>query len=193
MDILHAQFNHGHLSLEEVRTVLGSDFGSSWPALQKKFSVDATGNFFNERLEQEQVKRKNFCISRRNNLNNPHKEEHMKPHMEPHMENENRNRNKDKKPIKKGVKKFIPPSLDEFQEYFKENDFPAELAERAWKGYDAAGWKDSQGNEIKSWKQKCQHVWFKDSNKDQGQKEKTAPSKSEALLNQDQNLRNKYG
>jgi hypothetical protein len=101
MDLLHAQFNHGHLSLEEVKTVLGSDFGSSWSALQKKFSVDPAGNFFNERLDQEKNKRKNWVESRRNNLSKkPHKEDHMDEHMTHHMENRNRNRNKDSKDLK---------------------------------------------------------------------------------------------
>jgi uncharacterized protein YdaU (DUF1376 family) len=46
-----------------------------------------------------------------------------------------------------------------------ENGYDEILAARAWRGYDAAGWKDSLGNKIKSWKQKCQHVWFKENNK----------------------------
>ena len=67
MDVLHAQFNHGHLSLEEIKTCLGSDFGTTWPALQKKFKQDEHGLFFNERLEEEKNKRKAFTDSRRNN------------------------------------------------------------------------------------------------------------------------------
>lgn len=65
MDILHAQFNNGRLSLEDIKTVLGSDFGSCWPALQKKFAKDQHGLFFNERLEQEKLKREAFSESRR--------------------------------------------------------------------------------------------------------------------------------
>lgn len=66
MDILHAQFNHGRLSLDEIKICLGSDFGQSWPALQKKFKQDEKGLFFNERLEQEKIKRQNFCATRSN-------------------------------------------------------------------------------------------------------------------------------
>jgi hypothetical protein len=58
IDILHAQFNHGPLSLEEIKTCLGSDFGSSWPAIQKKFKQTEEGLFFNERMECEKVNRK---------------------------------------------------------------------------------------------------------------------------------------
>jgi hypothetical protein len=65
MDLLHAQFNNGRLSLEEIKTCLGSDFGQVWPALQKKFKQDDNGLFFNERLELEKEKRKAFTESRR--------------------------------------------------------------------------------------------------------------------------------
>lgn len=59
MDLLHAQFNSGHLSLEEIKTVLGNDF-ASWGALSKKFIKDDNGLFFNHRLESEIIKRKDF-------------------------------------------------------------------------------------------------------------------------------------
>lgn len=82
MDLLHAQFNNGHLSLDEIRTVLGSDFGSSWPTLQKKFKTDDKGLYFNERLLSEAVKRKSYTASRRSNS-----EGHMPKHMENEIEN----------------------------------------------------------------------------------------------------------
>jgi hypothetical protein len=98
MDVLHAQFNHGRLSLEEIKICLGSDFGTAWPTLQKKFKVDENSLFFNERLEYEKNKRAAFTASRRNNL--PVKEElltdisaHINTHMSVDMENENENRN----------------------------------------------------------------------------------------------------
>lgn len=66
----------------------------------------------------------------------------------------------------KNSKNFIAPSIQDFIEYFFTNGFSKELAERAWKGYDASDWKDSTGKQIKNWKQKCQHVWFKETNKE---------------------------
>ena len=95
MDILHAQFNNGRLSLEEIKICLGSDFGTSWPTLQKKFKQDEKGLFFNDRLEQEKDKRSAFSESRRQNvLKKPKKPTHddtYVEHMLPHMENENEN------------------------------------------------------------------------------------------------------
>lgn len=85
MDLLHAQFNNGNLSLTEIKTVLGSDFGAAWPTLQKKFKNDGNGLYFNERLVTESIKRKSFTKSRRNNLNGS-------SHMDNHMEDVNENK-----------------------------------------------------------------------------------------------------
>lgn len=63
MDLLTAQFNHGHLSMDAIRTVLGSDFGQAWPALQKKFKTDTDGLYYNDRLEKEINKRKKYSKS----------------------------------------------------------------------------------------------------------------------------------
>lgn len=61
--------------------------------------------------------------------------------------------------------KFNPPSFEEFKQYCKDNSHE-NIAERAYKGYSEANWHDSQGKPIKNWKQKLQHVWFKEDNKD---------------------------
>lgn len=92
MDVLSAEFNNGPLSLEEIKICLGSDFGSSWPAIQKKFKQTGEGLFFNERLEREKQKRLEFTESRRSNRKKTYDTSYEK-HMIPHMENENRNEN----------------------------------------------------------------------------------------------------
>jgi len=115
MDVLHAQFNHGHLSLEEIKTCLGSDFGTTWPALQKKFKQDEHGLFFNERLEEEKNKRKAFTDSRRNNRLDKKKEitydTSYEKHMIHHMENVNENVNSSLGKEGTGEKPFYTPSL----------------------------------------------------------------------------------
>lgn len=93
MDLLNAQFNFGPLSLEEIKTCLGSDFGQAWPTLQKKFKKTENGLFFNERLEEEKIKRKNFCESRRKNKLNKSHDKTSDKHMLQHMENINENEN----------------------------------------------------------------------------------------------------
>ncbi len=91
-DLLMAQFSEGHMTLDDVKTVLGIDFESHWEVkLKGKFQVDAQGRFFNQKLEDEINKRKNFTESRRSNRTS---KEHMKNHMSPHMENGNGNDNR---------------------------------------------------------------------------------------------------
>lgn len=90
IDLLCAQFNNGKLSLDEIKTVLGEDFGSTWPTLQKKFEKDESGLFFNKRLQEEKDKRIKYSESRRSNRN--HMKQHMNNHMSAHMENENENK-----------------------------------------------------------------------------------------------------
>lgn len=84
IDLLHAQFNNGRMSLAQIKTVLGVDFASTWPTLQAKFKKDGNDLFYNERAEYEKLKRQNFTESRKKNL----KKSHMKQHMNAHMENE---------------------------------------------------------------------------------------------------------
>jgi len=65
---------------------------------------------------------------------------------------------------KKKKKSFIKPSFDEFVEYCQEKGF-GKIGRKAFEYYDAADWKDSQGKQIRSWKQKLIGVWFKDENR----------------------------
>lgn len=80
MDLLAVQFNNGPLTLEEIKSLLGSDFGQ-WPNVQKKFAF-MDGRYFNQRMEDEKSKRSKYTSSRRKNLS-------------PHMEDININENKD--------------------------------------------------------------------------------------------------
>ncbi|MHA4844454.1 hypothetical protein ACX0G7_09830 [Flavitalea antarctica] len=96
IDLLHAQFNSGPLSVEEIKIVLGADF-AAWGTLQKKFKRTETGLFFNERLELEKNKRKSFSESRRKNVQKRYDKstsvDTSVEHMNLHMENENENEN----------------------------------------------------------------------------------------------------
>jgi len=91
MDLLMAQFNNGHMSLQEIKIILGNDFDEMWESvLKRKFKIDDKGLYYNEKLEKEMLKRKAFTESRKKNL-----ESHKGSHMDNHMENENENRNID--------------------------------------------------------------------------------------------------
>lgn len=84
MDLLTAQFNNGHLSLEEIKNVLGNDF-AAWGVLSKKFKKDSEEKFYNERLEFEIIKRKNYNESRRVNALSKKSRDNLDEHMPQHM------------------------------------------------------------------------------------------------------------
>jgi len=68
IDLLVAQFNSGPLSLEEIKTVLGTDF-AAWGSLSKKFKTTDDGLFFNERLATEKAKRSEFSNKQKERIN----------------------------------------------------------------------------------------------------------------------------
>lgn len=67
MDLLTAQFNNGHLHLDEVKNVLGNDF-AAWGVLSKKFATDSDGRFYNVRLDFQIKKKGAYNKSRQSNL-----------------------------------------------------------------------------------------------------------------------------
>lgn len=193
MDLLMTQFNFGHLSLDDVKTVLGADFDSMWESrLSAKFSVDDNGLFFNKRLEDEKNKRIGFTESRRKNLDKQdthmeqhmdthmesHMEHHMEHHMGTHMENENKDKNnnkdlteldkKNEKP-KKERKRILPaylhpPTVDEVRCFFAENGYKISEAERCFMWYANLNWKNTKGKNVIDWKATVQKVWFRPEN-----------------------------
>lgn len=98
---------------------------------------------------------KNFCMGYENNLNGTGKNS---------LPNNNSNNNKDSS-VSKGSKIFIPPTLQEVLDYFKEKGYNEESGKRAFDYYQAGSWKDGKGDQVKNWKQKMIAVWFKEENK----------------------------
>jgi hypothetical protein len=105
---LHHQI--GRLSEFVMRNTMAGELD---PGVIAKFKVDDDGNYYNERLELEADKRKNFTESRLQNLQGAKKEPekkktpHMGAHIEGHMVNVNKDVNKDGnegKPVKKNPK-----------------------------------------------------------------------------------------
>ncbi len=56
------------------------------------------------------------------------------------------------------------PSIEEVKQYFFENKYTSDAANKFFNYYSAENWHDSKGNAVKSWKQKAQSVWFKEEN-----------------------------
>lgn len=102
MELLMMQFTRGHMTEHMIRHVIGQN----WDILKDKFRQDQAGLWFNERLDLEKDRRKNFVDTRKNNVlgknqytKGPkkiaHKTTHITPHMTSHMENEDVNENID--------------------------------------------------------------------------------------------------
>lgn len=97
MELLMMQFNRGHMTSH----MIGQAVGQLWDKIQDKFIKDDNGLYYNDRLDIEIEKRRNFCNSRRNNKDgvnqhtktNNKKVGHMTSHMTGHMEDEDVNIN----------------------------------------------------------------------------------------------------
>ena len=100
IELLMTQFSRGHMTSHMIGQVLGQSSDKIWEAIQDKFIQDEKGLYYNERLEQEQVKRKAYTNSRKNNktgknqhTNSSNESGSNVGHMTLHMGNGNRNRN----------------------------------------------------------------------------------------------------
>jgi uncharacterized protein YdaU (DUF1376 family) len=94
MDLLMAQFNNGHMSLKQVKIILGKEDENLWEeVLKSKFVQDPDGNFYNKKLDDEILKRRAFKESRLKNLSS-HKDSHMGGHMVNENEDVNNNSKK---------------------------------------------------------------------------------------------------
>jgi uncharacterized protein YdaU (DUF1376 family) len=94
IELLMMQFNRGHMT----EHMIGQTVGQLWVKLKDKFKIDEDGLYYNVRLEQEQLKRKKYTESRRNNKSGKNqyskkgkKEVKKRGHMTGHMENRNEN------------------------------------------------------------------------------------------------------
>ena len=86
--LLLAQHQHGHLPEEHMIHICKTYDKHIF----SKFEKDSDGNYFNQRLETEITKRKNYTLSRSKNRNNPNKENIICDTYVTHMENKNENK-----------------------------------------------------------------------------------------------------
>jgi len=90
IELLMMQFNRGHMGGH----MIGQAIGQLWDTVKVKFIQDSKGLWYNERLEQEQNKRKLFTNSRKNNLLGKNQYTDKGGHKTDHMEDENEDINK---------------------------------------------------------------------------------------------------
>ena len=122
MELLMMQFNRGHMTTH----MIGQTVGQIWENIQNKFSQDEKGLWYNKRLEEEQMKRKAYSDSRRNNIEGKNQHTKKVGHMTPHMVNENidvllKNKcEKFKKELIPFKDKYSIEILKEFYDYWSE-------------------------------------------------------------------------
>lgn len=140
--LMHQQ---GRMDEETIRFLVGNLSDK----LKSKFIQDEKGLWYNETLEIEAEKRKNFVESRVNNgkLGGRPKEDN-KPNGKPKI----------------NLKHKLPVIVDVIV-YFNSKGYSKESAEKFFNFYSEADWKDSNGKIVLNWKQKAISVWFKDENK----------------------------
>ena len=158
--LMCAQHQKGRLTEKDMLKICGTHDDDIF----SKFAIDEAGMYYNERLEQEVVKRKAYSESRRNNRKKKEDVNNTSESYDSHMENENENENKDEvldKPVDKQekTKPFIKPTIDEIAAYMDEQGMN-NVSERFYHHYEAKGWMIGK-NKMKSW-QSCVITWKND-------------------------------
>lgn len=168
--LLCLQHQKGHLKEKDMLNICNTYNEEIF----SKFKKDEEGNYYNERLEEEITRRKKYSESRRNNRKKKDTEEEKKTtceedmknicnSYEEHMETEtvtitediNINNKDNRGTGEEGKEKnfFIPPKLEEVENYVKEKKLNIN-AKEFLDYFEAGNWIDSKGNKVKNWKQK---------------------------------------
>ena len=141
-------------------------------AIKVELFVECDGYFYsnslNDRMQEMNKKRLNGIANGKKG-GRPTNEE-PKNNLN-HNLNHNLNESKTK-PLKerkekesKDISKFIPPIVEDVLNYFEENGYSREVANKAYHYYNNLGWKNSKGNQVVNWKNTMLNNWFKDENK----------------------------
>jgi hypothetical protein len=74
---------------------------------------------------------------------------------------------KESKVNKRKVKEELVfnPIVEDVLNYFEENGYSREVANKAYHYYNNLGWKNSKGNQVVNWKNTMLNNWFKEENK----------------------------
>lgn len=140
--LLIAQFQNGRLSEKHIN-IICKTYDED---VMSKFLKDEMGLYYNERLENEIVKRKNYSESRRNNRKN---KENISSSYVQHMENENtlvynniNNKEKETENLKNSNLFRQPniPTKDQVWEFFSGLKATKEMAKAFYDKHDGTGW-----------------------------------------------------
>ena len=141
--ILCHMADKGRLNINHMQSICKAY--SKAHILHEKFKVDENGFYYNQKLDEELEKRRNYTQSRRDNAKHMHK----------HMGNANGNGNEDiivnKDVIKEKRRTFKKPNLDEVKNYCLErrNNIDPEIF---FHNYESVGWVKANGQPVLNWK-----------------------------------------
>jgi uncharacterized protein YdaU (DUF1376 family) len=117
LELLILQFNTGKFTEAQAKQVLSICFTVAWPMLKQKFKTDGIF-FWNDRLQVEIERRKNFSKSRRDNALHPKNKKASAEHMHKHMETETETKTKDL--LDTEIENFLVPEMQNiFKQYNK--------------------------------------------------------------------------
>lgn len=75
------------------------------------------------------------------------------------LNNENNISSKPKSKKKKEKVQFVPPTIEQIQEYFNEKAYPLQLVEKVFNYYNDKQWHKSNGNPVIDWKATIRNNW----------------------------------
>lgn len=155
--LLCSQHQHGGL-IDKIsfNSMVGENI-----IIKSKFTETESG-FYNERLTEVMEARN----KKSNNLSEAAKAIWSKRKEEKGtivLQNQNNTNTKEKKK-RTIVIQPVNVTVNEIIDYFTTNNYTKESAEKFFNYYSIAEWKDSNGKQVKNWKQKAQSVWFKPEN-----------------------------
>ena len=180
IELLCEQADRGHLPLPYIKKIL-QDRLDLWETIQSKFKKDDQDLFYNQVLEDHQIKRKTYSESRRkniakryaathvatqslhNSLHTPDSEQPCVERMKDHMVNENVNVNGNTNVIKKEAFRFTKPAIEEVLDYADKNDLKMDCQE-FYDHYESNGWRVGN-NPMKDWKASARNWARRDSNR----------------------------
>ena len=148
--LLCLQHQHGHLSEQQMLFICGTYDKEIF----SKFKKDNNNCYYQERMEEEFLKRKNFCESRKHNRKKHMTnicetyDKHMSTHMENENENENININKNEIKAKKCI--FSKPTKEQIKDYIMQENLQVE-PDNFFDYYESNGWKIGKVP-MKDWK-----------------------------------------
>jgi uncharacterized protein YdaU (DUF1376 family) len=172
--MLCAQHQHGgRIDTNVLRTQCDSITGGD--TVYNKFEHDEYGSY-NSRLEIEMQKRREKADKARASVNKRWEKRTQYDSNTNVLRSESENENviEDKKEKKGGAggKKrkqveFVAPTMQEVIQYFQDNGYSKDAAERAFLYYDSRQWHNRDNKKVEVWKTTMVNNWFKPENKEQ--------------------------